>query len=110
VVQHARVHRLLPIPLLTLAALLGARAMLNSPRVLGRQCWLPFVLVVAVFLLGALGLAYSLYPYVVMDKLTIWQAASATESAGRHCHRLRHHGAHHRGLHHLFVPRVLGQG
>ena len=71
---------LLPIPLLTLAALLGARAMLNSPRVLGRQCWLPFVLVVAMFLLGALGLAYSLYPYVVMDKLTMWQAASATES------------------------------
>jgi cytochrome d ubiquinol oxidase subunit II len=33
-----------------------------------------------VFLLGALGLAYSLYPYVVMDRLTVWQAASATES------------------------------
>ncbi len=71
---------LLPIPLMTLAALLGARAMLNSRRVLGKLCWLPFVLVVSVFLLGAIGLAYSLFPYVVMDKLTLWQAASATEA------------------------------
>jgi cytochrome d ubiquinol oxidase subunit II len=71
---------LLPIPLATLAALLAARALLNSGSVLGKLCWLPFALVVSVFLLGAAGLAYSLYPYVVMDRLTIWQAASATES------------------------------
>jgi cytochrome d ubiquinol oxidase subunit II len=71
---------LLPIPIMTLMALLGARAMLNSHRVRGKVCWLPFALVVAVFLLGAIGMAYSLFPYVVMDRLTIWQAASATES------------------------------
>jgi cytochrome bd ubiquinol oxidase subunit II len=71
---------LLPIPVMTLFALAGTRAMLNSHRVLGKVCWLPFVLVVLVFVLGALGLAYSLFPYVLMDKLTIWQAASATES------------------------------
>ncbi|MDO9074552.1 MAG: cytochrome d ubiquinol oxidase subunit II [Rubrivivax sp.] len=71
---------LMPIPLMTLAALVGARAMLNSQRVLGKLCWLPFTLTVSVFLLGAIGLAYSLFPYVVMDKLTIWQAASATEA------------------------------
>jgi cytochrome bd ubiquinol oxidase subunit II len=71
---------LLPIPLMTVLALLGARAMLNSHRVLGKLCALPFALVVTVFLLGAVGLAYSLFPYVVMDRLTIWQAASATES------------------------------
>jgi cytochrome bd ubiquinol oxidase subunit II len=33
-----------------------------------------------VFMFAALGLAYSLFPYVVMDRLTIWQAASAPES------------------------------
>jgi cytochrome bd ubiquinol oxidase subunit II len=71
---------LLPIPLVTIAALLAARAMLNSKQVLGRLCWLPFVAVVAVFLFGAIGLAYSLFPYVVMDRLTVWQAASATSS------------------------------
>ncbi len=71
---------LLPIPLMTAVALLGTRAILNSHRVLGKVCWLPFVLTVLVFLLGAFGLAYSLFPYVVMDRLTVWQAASATES------------------------------
>jgi cytochrome bd ubiquinol oxidase subunit II len=71
---------LLPIPIMTVIALVGARAVLNSSRVLGRLCWLPFALVIAVFLLGAFGLAYSLYPDVVIDRLTIWQAASATES------------------------------
>jgi cytochrome d ubiquinol oxidase subunit II len=71
---------LLPIPLMTLAALVAARVVLNSKQVLGRLCWAPFVAVVSVFLLGAIGLAYSLFPYVVIDRLTIWQAASATES------------------------------
>ena len=48
---------LLPIPLMTVLALLGARAMLNSHRVLGKVCWLPFALVIAVFVLGFFGLA-----------------------------------------------------
>jgi cytochrome d ubiquinol oxidase subunit II len=71
---------LLPIPLMTLVALGAARLVLNSRLVLGRLCWLPFAMVVTVFLLGAIGLAYSLFPYVVIDRLTIWEAASATES------------------------------
>ena len=71
---------LLPIPLATLAALVGARAVLNSRWVMGRLCWVPFVAVVAVFVFGAIGLAYSLFPYVVMDRLTVWAAASATSS------------------------------
>jgi cytochrome d ubiquinol oxidase subunit II len=37
----------------------------------------PFMAAVAIFTLSFLGLAYSLYPYVVMDRLTIWQAASS---------------------------------
>jgi len=68
---------LFPIPLMTVVALLGARGMLNSHRVFGKLCWLPFALVITVFILGFFGLAYSLFPYVVMDKLTIWQAASS---------------------------------
>ncbi len=71
---------LLPIPLMTLSALVGARMALNSPAVLGKLCWLPFALVISIFVLGAIGLAYSLFPFVVIDRLTIWQAASATES------------------------------
>ncbi len=37
---------------------------------------LPFLLAVAIFVLAFLGLAYSLYPYVVIDRLTIWEAAA----------------------------------
>jgi cytochrome d ubiquinol oxidase subunit II len=68
---------LLPIPLSTAFALLGLRALLNSHRILGKLCWLPFALIISVFVMGALGLAYSLYPFVVMDRMTVWQAASA---------------------------------
>jgi cytochrome d ubiquinol oxidase subunit II len=71
---------LLPIPLATLAALVVARAVLNSRLVLAHLCWVPFVAVVSVFLFGAVGLAYSLFPYVVIDRLTVWEAASATSS------------------------------
>jgi cytochrome d ubiquinol oxidase subunit II len=68
---------LLAIPLMTGVALLAARALLNTRAVLGPLAWLPFVLLILVFLLGFLGLAYSIYPYVVIDQLTIWQAASS---------------------------------
>lgn len=71
---------LLPIPLMTVAALVLLRASLGWKRVLGPLCWVPFVSMVCVFLLGFFGLAYSLYPYVVMDRLTIQQAASAPAS------------------------------
>jgi cytochrome d ubiquinol oxidase subunit II len=71
---------LLPIPLATVAALVAVRAVLRSNAVYTTLAWLPLAGVMSVFLLGAIGLAYSLFPYVVMDKLTVWQAASATES------------------------------
>jgi cytochrome bd ubiquinol oxidase subunit II len=71
---------LLPIPLMTAAALLAVRVLLNSHRIRGKLCWLPFVLTVLVFVMGAIGLAYSLYPYVVIDRMTLWQAASAHKS------------------------------
>ncbi len=40
----------------------------------------PFYCTIGVFLLAFYGLAYSLFPYLVVDKLTLWQAASAPES------------------------------
>ena len=42
----------------------------------------PFLTLAAIFATGFAGLAYSFYPYVVPDRLTIWQAASAPESLG----------------------------
>jgi len=43
---------------------------------LGRSDWKPFACAVAIYVLAFLGLAYSLFPYVVMDRLTIWEAAA----------------------------------
>jgi cytochrome d ubiquinol oxidase subunit II len=42
--------------------------------------WQPFAAAVAIFAISFLGLAYSLYPYVVIDKLTIWEAAAHPSS------------------------------
>jgi len=71
---------LLPIPLVTLVALVAALAVLRSRQATGRLAWLPFAAIVGVFLMGGIGLAFSLFPYVVMDRMTIWQAASAPKS------------------------------
>lgn len=71
---------LLPIPLICGTALLLLRWSLSWQRTLARQCWVPFVLMIGVLVLGFFGLAYSLYPYVVMDRMTLWEAASAPAS------------------------------
>jgi len=68
---------LMVIPLTTAIALLVLRRVLTTGLVRKGMCWLPFVLLMSVFVLGCIGLAYSLYPYVVIDKLTVWEAASS---------------------------------
>lgn len=45
-----------------------------------QQEWLPFACVVAIFWLAFFGIAYSIFPYVIIGKVTLWQAAAATES------------------------------
>jgi len=42
--------------------------------------WRPFIGAVAIFVLAFLGLAYSLFPFVVIDRLTIWEAAGHPSS------------------------------
>ena len=72
---------LLPLPLLTLAALVGIGVSAARLRAgLSRREWIPFVLAVWVFVLAFAGLAYSLFPYLVLDRLTIWDAAAADKS------------------------------
>ncbi|HEX2540820.1 MAG TPA: cytochrome d ubiquinol oxidase subunit II [Caldimonas sp.] len=68
------------IPLTTGVALYTVRALLGTRIVRGPLCWLPFALMIGVFVLGFLGLAYSIYPFVVIDRLTIWQAASSPDA------------------------------
>ena len=70
-----------PLPIVTGAlVLLLWKTLEKLPATGDRWCWVPFVTTIAIFILGFLGMAYSFYPYVVPDKLTIYEAASAPES------------------------------
>lgn len=72
---------LLPIPLACVAAFFAIRHVLASQRVVqAGYGWIVFVATVVIFVLAFFGLAYSIYPYIVIDRLTVWDAASATES------------------------------
>ena len=76
---------LLPIPLMTLVLFaVMARSLKRLPVRLKENnhygAAVPFACTVGVFLLSFYGLAYSLFPWLVIDKLTLWQAASSTEA------------------------------
>ena len=45
-----------------------------------RHAWVPFVATLALFALGFLGMAYSFFPFVVPEAITIYEAAAAPES------------------------------
>ena len=75
----------------------------------GPLCWLPFVLLILVFVLGFLGLAYSIYPYVVIDQLTIWQAASSPSALKVILVGVCISVPAIAGVHGVFVPGVPGQ-
>jgi cytochrome d ubiquinol oxidase subunit II len=61
---------LMLLPLATLAAWLWVWLSL------GKSDWKPFAGTVAIFALAFAGLAYSVFPYVVLGWLTIWDAAA----------------------------------
>ena len=72
-----RTLALMLLPLASLAAWLAVwRATGRLMKNAAAQDWAPFAGAVAIFTLAFAGLAYSLFPYVVMDRITIWQAAS----------------------------------
>ncbi|QIM48925.1 cytochrome d ubiquinol oxidase subunit II [Pusillimonas sp. DMV24BSW_D] len=45
-----------------------------------RHAWLPFLLVLLVFLITLGGLGYSFFPYLVLDNVTIWDAAASVDA------------------------------
>jgi len=72
---------LLPIPVACAVAFYAAFHVTRHPYVVAAGYgWVVFASTVLIFVLSFLGLAYSLYPYIVVDRLTVWQAASATRS------------------------------
>ncbi|MFU2000202.1 cytochrome d ubiquinol oxidase subunit II [Bordetella avium] len=46
-----------------------------------RLAWLPFVLCVLLYLLMLAGLAYSFFPYLILDDMTIWDGSGALGSS-----------------------------
>ena len=72
---------LLPVPVLTalvFAATEGAVRRLRKGE--SRRDWIPFAGAILLFVLAFAGLAYSLFPYLVIDRITLWDAAAATGS------------------------------
>jgi cytochrome d ubiquinol oxidase subunit II len=76
---------LFPIPAATVV-LLGViyRSLVRLPVRLEQRSQygsaVPFACTVGVFLLAFYGLAYSLFPWLVIDQINIWQAASSAEA------------------------------
>ena len=72
---------LAPLPLMSglLVALLWL-ALRRLPTANDSFAWFPFVGAVVLMVLGFFGMAYSFYPYIVPEQLTIWDAAASTES------------------------------
>jgi cytochrome d ubiquinol oxidase subunit II len=72
---------LAPIPLATVVAFAAVYWVLYRPEIAqAGYAWLVMAGTVLVCVMAALGLAYSLYPYVVLDRLTVWEAAASTAS------------------------------
>ena len=76
---------LMPIPLATGALFFAIeRSLRRLPTRLNEGneygAWVPFAATVSIFVLAFYGLAYSLFPYLIVDRIDIWQAASAPES------------------------------
>lgn len=72
---------LAPLPLLTLTVLAGLGYFLTRPQAtIERRSWLPYAGAIVLAGLSFAGLAYSFFPYVVPERITIVEAASAPES------------------------------
>jgi cytochrome d ubiquinol oxidase subunit II len=72
---------LAPIPIITgVVILLVDYTLRKLPMPQDRLAWVPFAGAVATFVLCFHGLAYSFYPYIVPEKMTIFGAAAAPES------------------------------
>jgi len=44
------------------------------------RAWVPLALTIGLFVLSGAGLAYSTFPYLVIDRLTLWDAAATDDT------------------------------
>jgi cytochrome d ubiquinol oxidase subunit II len=72
---------LAPLPIMTAVLfLILVICLRNMPFPRDQYAWAPLALTAGIFVLGFAGMAYSFYPYVVPEQLTIYEAAAAPES------------------------------
>lgn len=72
---------LAPIPILAGVLIIVLYVMLrHMPFPKDQYCWAPFMITIIIYILSFIGLAYSFFPFIVPEKLTIIEAASAQES------------------------------
>lgn len=65
----------LPVPLLLLAAITILFRAVNK-----RNTWVPLLSTIGIFILSYIGLLISIFPYVVPESVTLWQAAAPMSS------------------------------
>jgi cytochrome d ubiquinol oxidase subunit II len=72
---------LAPVPLMTavLFAMVGV-TLRHQPRADEAWAWVPFAGSAGIFVLAFFGLAFSIFPFVIVDRMTLWQAAAAPKS------------------------------
>lgn len=72
---------LAPIPLMTAALFFGIWYLLRrGPDSLARHSWSIYAGLVLICLLAAIGLAYSIFPEIILGRMLIWDAAASTDS------------------------------
>ncbi len=72
---------LAPIPVTCLLVYGGIGWLLQRVDVLeAGYGWLLFTALIVICLMAAIGLAYSIYPYIIIGRMTLWEAAAATSS------------------------------
>ncbi|MGB1077546.1 MAG: cytochrome d ubiquinol oxidase subunit II [Bdellovibrionales bacterium] len=75
------IFMLAPIPIMTIVLAFGLMFTLTKlPTKNDSFSWIPFTMTVGIYVLCFYGLAYSFFPYIVPDQLTIVEAASSYES------------------------------
>jgi cytochrome d ubiquinol oxidase subunit II len=72
---------LAPVPLMTavLFTMVGV-TLRHQPRADEAWAWVPFAGSAGIFVLAFFGLAFSIFPFVIVDRMTLWQAAAAPKS------------------------------
>ncbi|WP_299511080.1 cytochrome d ubiquinol oxidase subunit II, partial [uncultured Limnohabitans sp.] len=76
-----QVFALLPVPLMCALAFFAMRWVLTRPYLVNAGYgWLVFANTVLIFVLAFFGLAYSIFPDIVIGRMTVWEAAISTAS------------------------------